>query len=97
LPINFFSDKGFLTTQRKKTPAQDYSQKQGTLSSSRVAILTDEALHRPVKYLPELFRIGTGELLSAENIGKPCPEWILLTDGSMIRLTIARYYTPTDG
>jgi carboxyl-terminal processing protease len=96
---NFFSDQNLLVYLiGRKTPRQDYrSSGRGSLSSARVVVLTDEGSASA----SEIFA-GTmqdwdrGVVVGRRTFGKGLVQnGFYLTDGSMIRLTIARYYTPT--
>ena len=53
--------------------------------------------HLPVKYLQVQCRIGTEELLlvGVLLVKGLVQNGFYMQDGSMVRLTIARYYTPT--
>ena len=54
-------------------------------------------VHQPVKYLPEPLQDNDrGTIIGRRSFGKGLvQEPIPFSDGSGMRLTIARYYTPT--
>lgn len=99
LADKFYSDKRLLVYLRgRKTPRQDYFSKgRGSLSSSRVAILTDEGSASASEILAGAVQDwDRGIIVGRRTFGKGLVQnGFYLTDGSMIRLTIARYYTPT--
>lgn len=82
----------------RKTPRQDYnSSGQGDLSNVRVAILTDEGSASASEILAGAIQDwDRGIIVGRRTFGKGLVQnGFYLPDGSMIRLTIARYYTPT--
>jgi carboxyl-terminal processing protease len=95
----FFSDKKLLVyLNGRKTPRQDYtSTGSGTLASSRIAVLTDEGSASASEILAGAVQDwDRGIIVGRRTFGKGLVQnGFYLTDGSMIRLTIARYYTPT--
>ncbi len=99
LANNFFSNSNLLVYLiGRKTPRQDYkSTGTGTLSTSRVVVLVDEGSASSSEiFAGALQDWDRGVILGRRTFGKGLVQnqyW--LTDGSMIRLTIARYYTPT--
>ncbi len=99
LADKFFSDKKLLVyLSGRKTPRQDYkSVGNGSLSSSRLIILTDEGSASASEILAGAIQDwDRGIIMGRRTFGKGLVQnGFYLTDGSMIRLTIARYYTPT--
>jgi carboxyl-terminal processing protease len=99
LADKFFSDKKLLVyLSGRKTPRQDYkSSGDGNLSSSRVVVLTDEGSASASEILAgALQEWDRGVIMGRRTFGKGLVQnGFYLTDGSMIRLTIARYYTPS--
>jgi carboxyl-terminal processing protease len=95
----FFSDKKLMVyLSGRKTPRQDYnSNGKGVLSNSRIAILTDEGSASASEILAGAIQDwDRGVIVGRRTFGKGLVQnGFYLTDGSMIRLTIARYYTPT--
>ena len=95
----FFSDQKVLVyLSGLKTPRQDYkSNGKGNLSSARVVVLTDEQSASASEILAGAFQDwDRGVIMGRRTFGKGLVQNAFgLTDGSMIRLTIARYYTPT--
>ncbi|MCX6330324.1 MAG: S41 family peptidase, partial [Bacteroidia bacterium] len=95
----------FFTNQRllvyligRKTPRQDYkSTGSGDLSSARVVILTDEGSASASEIFAGAMQDwDRGVIIGRRTFGKGLVQnGFYLTDGSMIRLTVARYYTPT--
>jgi carboxyl-terminal processing protease len=99
LANKFFSDQKLLVyLLGRKTPRQDYkSSGSGNLSSSRLVILTDEGSASASEILAGAIQDwDRGVVIGRRTFGKGLVQnGFYLTDGSMIRLTIARYYTPT--
>lgn len=95
----FFSDQKLLVFLKgRKTPRQDYkSSGAGSLSSMRVVVLTDEGSASASEILAGALQDwDRGVVVGRRTFGKGLVQnGFYLTDGSMIRLTIARYYTPT--
>jgi carboxyl-terminal processing protease len=95
----FFSDQKLLVyLSGRKTPRQNYkSSGTGSLSSSRIVVLTDEGSASASEILAGALQDwDRGVILGRRTFGKGLVQnGFYLTDGSMIRLTIARYYTPS--
>jgi len=95
----FFSDKKLLVyISGRKNPRQDYSSNgNGALSNARIAVLTDEGSASASEILAGALQDwDRGVIVGRRTFGKGLVQnGFYLTDGSMIRLTIARYYTPT--
>ena len=95
----FFSDQKLLVyLYGRKTPRQDYkSSGVGSLSSARVVVLTDEQSASASEILAGALQDwDRGVILGRRTFGKGLVQnGFYLTDGSMIRLTIARYFTPS--
>ena len=99
LADKFFSDQKLLVyLSGRKTPRQDYkSTGSGSLSSARVVVLTDEGSASASEILAGALQDwDRGVIMGRRTFGKGLVQnGFYLTDGSMIRLTIARYYTPS--
>ena len=99
LADRFFADKKLIVyVEGRKTPRQDYtSSGKGNLSSARVAVLTDEASASASEiFAGALQDWDRGVIIGRRTFGKGLVQsQYFLPDGSMIRLTVARYYTPT--
>ncbi len=97
----FFNDKKLLVyISGRKNPRQDYlSNGKGPLSNARIAILTDEGSASASEILAGAIQDwDRGVIVGRRTFGKGLVQnGFYLTDGSMIRLTIARYYTPQAG
>lgn len=95
----FFSDQKLLVFLKgRKTPRQDYkSSGDGSLASTRIVVLTDEGSASASEILAGALQDwDRGIVVGRRTFGKGLVQnGFNLTDGSMIRLTIARYYTPT--
>lgn len=95
----FFNDQKLLVyIKGRKAPRQDYkSTGQGSLASTRVVVLTDENSASASEILAGALQDwDRGIVVGRRTFGKGLVQnGFSLTDGSMIRLTIARYYTPT--
>lgn len=94
----FDAEKLLVYMSGRKTNRHDYkSNGTGTLSSSRVAVLTDEGSASASEiFAGALQDWDRGIVVGRRTFGKGLVQNpFYLTDGSMIRLTIARYYTPT--
>lgn len=99
LASNFFNDRKLLVYMiGRKFPRQDYnSAGKGSLSNARVVVLTDESSASASEIFAGAIQDwDRGIILGRRTFGKGLVQnGYYLTDGSMIRLTIARYYTPT--
>lgn len=99
LANHFFSDQKLMVYLiGRKTPRQDYrSTGNGDLSSARVVVLTDEGSASASEIFAGAIQDwDRGVIMGRRTFGKGLVQnGFYLTDGSMIRLTIARYYTPT--
>jgi carboxyl-terminal processing protease len=99
LADKFFSDQKLLVYLKgRKTPRQDYkSSGAGSLASSRIVILTDEGSASASEIFAGAIQDwDRGVIIGRRTFGKGLVQnGFYLTDGSMIRLTIARYYTPS--
>lgn len=99
LAEKFFTDQKLLVyLLGRKTPRQDFkSTGNGSLAASRVVVLTDEGSASASEiFAGALQDWDRGVIMGRRTFGKGLVQnGFFLTDGSMIRLTIARYYTPT--
>jgi len=99
LADEFFSDQKLLVyLVGRKTPRQDSkSTGNGSLSSSRVVVLTDEGSASASEIFAGAIQDwDRGVIMGRRTFGKGLVQnRFTLTDGSEIRLTIARYYTPS--
>jgi carboxyl-terminal processing protease len=99
LADKFFPDKKLLVyLSGRRTPRQDYnSSGSGSLSSARVVVLTDEQSASASEiFAGALQDWDRGVIIGRRTFGKGLVQnQFSLQDGSMIRLTVARYYTPT--
>src|SRR5664279_379897 len=99
LADKFFADEKLLVyLLGRKSPRQDFkSTGNGVLSSSRLVVLTDEGSASASEIFAGAIQDwDRGVILGRRTFGKGLVQnGFYLTDGSMIRLTIARYYTPT--
>ena len=95
----FFADPRLIVyLVGRKTPRQDYkSQGSGILSSDRLVVLTDEGSASASEILAGAIQDwDRGVIMGRRTFGKGLVQnGFYLNDGSMIRLTVARYYTPT--
>jgi carboxyl-terminal processing protease len=95
----FFPDKKLIVyLSGRKTPRQDFtSTGSGILADTRVAVLTDEGSASASEILAGAIQDwDRGVIVGRRTFGKGLVQnGYYLPDGSMIRLTIARYYTPT--
>jgi carboxyl-terminal processing protease len=99
LAEKFFSDEKLLVyLLGRKSPRQDFnSAGRGVLSSSRLVVLTDEGSASASEIFAGAIQDwDRGVIMGRRTFGKGLVQnGFYLTDGSMIRLTIARYYTPS--
>lgn len=99
LTDKFFKDKNLLVyLSGRKTPRQDYkSNGSGSLASNRIVVLTDEQSASASEIMAGALQDwDRGVVIGRRTFGKGLVQnGFYLTDGSMIRLTIARYYTPS--
>ncbi len=99
LADKFFRDKKLLVyLLGRKTPRQDYtSTGNGALSAARLVILTDEGSASASEILAGAMQDwDRAVIIGRRTFGKGLVQNAMpLTDGSMIRLTVARYYTPS--
>ena len=99
LTDKFFKDKNLLVyLSGRKTPRQDYkSNGSGNLASNRIVVLTDEQSASASEIMAGALQDwDRGVVIGRRTFGKGLVQnGFYLTDGSMIRLTIARYYTPS--
>ena len=95
----FFSDQKLLVYLiGRKSPRQDYkSTGKDGLSNTRLVVLTDEGSASASEIFAGAIQDwDRGIIMGRRTFGKGLVQnGYPLTDGSMIRLTIARYYTPT--
>jgi len=96
---HFFADERLLVYLiGRKIPRQDYeSTGKGDLSNVRLVVLTDEnSASASEIFAGAVQDWDRGIIIGRRTFGKGLVQnGYPLTDGSMIRLTIARYYTPT--
>jgi carboxyl-terminal processing protease len=96
---HFFADRRLLVYLiGRKIPRQDYkSTGLGDLSDARVVVLTDEnSASASEIFAGAMQDWDRGIVIGRRTFGKGLvQQGYSLTDGSMIRLTVARYYTPT--
>jgi carboxyl-terminal processing protease len=99
LADKFFSDQKLLVyLSGRKKPREDFkSSGNGELSSARIVVLTDEESASASEILAGALQDwDRAVIMGRRTFGKGLVQnGFYLTDGSMIRLTIARYYTPT--
>ena len=99
LADKFFTDQKLLVyLTGRKTPKQEFkSTGNGSLASSRLVVLTDEGSASASEIFAGAMQDwDRGIIMGRRTFGKGLVQnGFYLTDGSMIRLTIARYYTPT--
>ncbi|MGD0581330.1 MAG: S41 family peptidase [Bacteroidales bacterium] len=84
--------------QGRKTPREDFkSTGRGILTKARLVLLVDEGSASASEILSGAMQDwDRGVLIGRRTFGKGLVQnGYYLTDGSMIRLTVARYYTPT--
>lgn len=96
---HFFADQRLLVYLiGRSTPRQDFkSTGTGDLSNVRVVVLVDEnSASASEIFAGALQDWDRGVVMGRRTFGKGLVQnGYYLTDGSMIRLTVARYYTPT--
>jgi len=94
----FFADRKLLVyTSGRRVRRQNYnSNGNGSLASTRVVVLTDEGSASASEILAGALQDwDRGVIIGRRTFGKGTVQnEFNMTDGSMIRLTIARYYTP---
>jgi carboxyl-terminal processing protease len=93
----FPADKMIVYLEGNKTPRQDFkSTGLSPLAKARVIVLTDEGSASASEILAGAFQDwDRGVIVGRRTFGKGLVQnGFYLTDGSMVRLTIARYYTP---
>ena len=99
LANHFFSDQKLLVYLiGRKYPRRDYkSSGSGDLSATRLVVLTDEGSASASEIFAGAMQDwDRGVIIGRRTFGKGLVQNpFYLTDGSMIRLTIARYFTPT--
>jgi len=99
LADKFFPDQKLLVyLSGRKTARQDYkSSGKGSLSSARIVVLMDESSASASEIFAGAIQDwDRGVIMGRRSFGKGLVQnGFSLTDGSMIRLTIARYYTPS--
>lgn len=96
---HFFAEERLLVyIIGRKTPRQDYkSAGRGDLADTKLVVLTDENSASASEILAGAVQDwDRGVVIGRRTFGKGLVQnGYYLTDGSMIRLTVARYYTPT--
>jgi carboxyl-terminal processing protease len=99
LADHFFPDQRLLVyLTGRKNPRQDYkSSGAGDLSSARLVVLIDEGSASASEIFAGAVQDwDRGVIMGRRSFGKGLVQnGFYLTDGSMIRLTVARYYTPS--
>jgi carboxyl-terminal processing protease len=99
LADHFFSNQNLLVYLiGRKTPRQEYkSSGSGDLASARVVVLTDDGSASASEIVAGAIQDwDRGVIIGRRTFGKGLVQnAFYLTDGSMIRLSIARYYTPS--
>jgi len=94
----FPANKMIVYLEGNKTPRQDFkSTGLSPLVNARVIVLTDEGSASASEILAGAFQDwDRGVIVGRRTFGKGLVQnGFYLTDGSMVRLTIARYYTPS--
>jgi carboxyl-terminal processing protease len=99
LAEKFFTDRKLLVYLKgRRSPRQDYkSSGGGSLEASRLVVLTDEGSASASEIFAGAMQDwDRGIIMGRRTFGKGLVQnRYELTDGSIIRLTIARYYTPS--
>jgi carboxyl-terminal processing protease len=94
----FFTDQSLLVyLEGRKTPRQDFkSSGSPSLGNARLVLLTDEGSASASEILAGAIQDwDRGIIMGRRTFGKGLVQnAFYLTDGSMVRITIARYYTP---
>jgi len=91
-------DKMVVYTQGRRSPREEYkAQRPGTFEKGKLAILVDEGSASASEILAGAIQDwDRGIVIGRRTFGKGLvQEQYDLSDGSALRLTIARYYTPT--
>ena len=94
----FPANRMIVYLEGNKTPRQDFkSTGLSTLASARVVVLTDEGSASASEILAGAIQDwDRGVIVGRRTFGKGLVQnGFYLTDGSMVRLTIARYFTPS--
>jgi carboxyl-terminal processing protease len=94
----FPADRMIVYLEGHRTPRQDFkSTNLSSLGNARVVVLTDEGSASASEILAGALQDwDRGVIVGRRTFGKGLVQnGFYLTDGSMIRLTIARYYTPS--
>jgi carboxyl-terminal processing protease len=92
------SEKLVVYMQGRKTPREDFkSSGNGELTKAKLAVLIDEGSASASEIFSGAMQDwDRGVIIGRRSFGKGLVQnGFYLTDGSQIRLTIARYYTPT--
>ena len=96
---HFFSEKKMVVyLEGLKTPRQEFvTMGKGNLSESRIVVLVDEGSASASEILSGAVQDwDRGVIVGRRTFGKGLVQnGFYMQDGSMVRLTIARYYTPT--
>jgi carboxyl-terminal processing protease len=91
-------DKLVVFMQGRKTPKEEFKSKgNGSLANAKLVVLTDEGSASASEIFAGAMQDwDRGVIIGRRSFGKGLVQnGFYLTDGSQIRLTIARYYTPT--
>ena len=94
----FDGQKLLVYMEGRKTPRQEFkSDGKGTLSQANLVVITDEGSASASEILAGAVQDwDRGLVIGRRTFGKGLVQnGFSLTDGSQIRLTVARYYTPT--
>ena len=92
------SDKLIVYTEGRKSPKQNFtSQKNGTFEDGGLVVLVDEGSASASEILAGAIQDwDRGLIVGRRTFGKGLVQKpFMMPDGSMIRLTVARYHTPT--